>query len=694
MPSPFKLIACGTFFGLSMCAEILAQTKRPKSANSELQDHYDAAQHDQQAGNLDSAAREYRAFLAKAQEELALGHAAIGDDLRATDLFEKAVAMQSDNWEIRLEFARAALAMNDPSRAETQARAMIGGIHDDPKMLADAHQVLGRALLKKNEDSEARKDMEEAVKLNPSFPNGYGLAVVCLDLDDEKCVTQIFEEMERSFGDTPEIHMQFGFAYGNSDFAPQAIAEFRKVIAENPNLPRAHYSLAAALLSAGDDAKNMPEAAAELKKELEISPRDFLTYAALGKLAVSSHQYEAAEGYLKRAIDLNPNNPDAFLYLGQMYFDTDRQADAESALRKAIELTKDPSRNRFQVQKAHFLLGRILMQEHKPEAAHAEMAIAQSFANKGLSHDKSELAGLLNNSTVTGTRDSPEDAHSQSEAPAQPLNASAKNDLIVFEKRLTPAIADSYNNLGVIAASGKNYMDALSEFAKASQWSPNLEGLDLNWGRSAFMASQFSEAIGPLSRFIRAHPEDSGVRGALAMSQFMTQDYSGCIATFKAAGDKLSSIPQMEYVYAESLVHTGETSEGKSRLEALETAHPEIGEVHRSLGEVYELQGDGVKASRELHTAIVLNANDADAHYDLGKTEVAGRDVAGAIQELEAATRIAPENPAFHRELAVAYRLAQRKVDEEGELRIYERLKNPPATEDKATEPERNPTTK
>ncbi len=150
----------------------------------------------------------------------------------------------------------------------------------------------------------------------------------------------------------------------------------------------------------------------------------------------------------------------------------------------------------------------------------------------------------------------------------------------------------------------------------------------------------------------------------------------------------------MEYVYAESLVHTGETSEGKSRLEALETAHPEIGEVHRSLGEVYELQGDGVKASRELHTAIVLNANDADAHYDLGKTEVAGRDVAGAIQELEAATRIAPENPAFHRELAVAYRLAQRKVDEEGELRIYERLKNPPATEDKATEPERNPTTK
>jgi tetratricopeptide (TPR) repeat protein len=367
-----------------------------------------------------------------------------------------------------------------------------------------------------------------------------------------------------------------------------------------------------------------------------------------------------------------------------MYFDTNRQADAETALRKAIELTKDPSRNRFQIQKAHFLLGRILMQEHKPDAAHAEMAIAQSFANKGLSHDKSELAGLLNNSVATGANDSQEDALSQAQTPISNLSPSAKSDLSEFEKRLTPAIADSYNNLGVIAASGNGYSEALQDFARAAQWSPKLEGLDLNWGRAAFMASQFSEATGPLLRYIGRHPEDSGVRGALAMSQFMTQDYAGCVMTFKVAEEKLSSIPQMEYVYAESLVRTGAVREGKTKLETLESAHPEIGDVHRSLGEVYELQGDGMKAKRELHTAIVLNANDADARFELGKIDAADRDVAGAIQELEAATRLAPENATFHRELAVAYRLAQRENDEERELKIYEGLKNPPANGDKS----------
>ena len=72
-------------------------------------------------------------------------------------------------------------------------------------------------------------------------------------LDDEKCAVQIFNEMETSFGDTPEIHMAFGRAYASSDFQPRAITEFRRAIEENPRLPGAHYLLAAVLLATGND---------------------------------------------------------------------------------------------------------------------------------------------------------------------------------------------------------------------------------------------------------------------------------------------------------------------------------------------------------------------------------------------------------------------------------------------------------
>jgi Flp pilus assembly protein TadD len=78
----------------------------------------------------------------------------------------------------------------------------------------------------------------------------------------------------------------------------------------------------------------------------------------------------------------------------------------------------------------------------------------------------------------------------------------------------------------------------------------------------------------------------------------------------------------MQYIYAESLVKIGEISIGKERLVALEKAHPEIAEVHRALGEIWEIQGDCQKAIKELDEANELNATDAETHFDLDKAEL------------------------------------------------------------------------
>jgi len=101
-------------------------------------------------------------------------------------------------------------------------RGFIQKYPGDRQQLAQAHQLLGRTLLKLNRNQEARKELEAAVALDPTFPNGYDLAVACLDLGDEKCAVQLFSEMEKSFGDTPEIHMAFGRRhYADSDFQPR-----------------------------------------------------------------------------------------------------------------------------------------------------------------------------------------------------------------------------------------------------------------------------------------------------------------------------------------------------------------------------------------------------------------------------------------------------------------------------------------
>jgi Flp pilus assembly protein TadD len=106
------------------------------------------------------------------------------------------------------------------------------------------------------------------------------------------------------------------------------------------------------------------------------------------------------------------------------------------------------------------------------------------------------------------------------------------------------------------------------------------------------------------------------------MSQFMTHDYASCIRELKGAGNDVSSIPQMQYIYADSLVKTGQVSQGKGLLEKLEAAHPEIAEVHRALGEAWENEGDCEQAMKEFEAASRINASDFETRYDIDRAEL------------------------------------------------------------------------
>ena len=669
-----KLRGTYLIFILSSAAAFCGQTGDHGSVGSpSLQQRYNDAQKLQQAGQLSESAKQYRVFLADALGELAIGYVLVPDYAQAAPLFDEALTMEPDSPSLLLAYARTTLGMGDLAHAESLATAFIRKYPEDRVKLAQAHQVLGRTLLKLNRDQEARKEFEAAVALDPTFAIGYDLAVACLDLDDEKCAVQIFLEMEVSFGDTAEIHMAFGRAYGDSDFQPRAVTEFRRAIEENPRLPGAHYLLAAVLLATGNTENPMESAESELKKELAISPRDSMTYAALGKIAVTRNSYPEAETYLKKAISLEPQDPDAYLYLGQLYFNTNRLTEAETALRECIRLTTDPSRNRYQVQKAHYLLGRLLMKKGQSEAAHAEMDISRELANKTLAQDKSKLAALID---ASGSQDIQASAP-EARAPlaATKADPSALREVESMREHVRLPVADSYNNLGAIAATNNDYSGAVAYFERAAVWNPSLEGLDYNWGRAAFAGAQYADAVIPLSRYVNAHPNDTGARSVLGISQFMTGNFQGCIETLQSVIGKSDLVPQVEYVYAESMVKTGQIGPGTERLGALAKLHPEIPDIHRALGEALGSQGDHQRALDELRTAIQLSPNDPDSHYDLGKMELDNKNTAVAVSELEAAVRLLPNSEKFHQELAASYTAALRPADAQKEIEICKLLK-------------------
>jgi tetratricopeptide (TPR) repeat protein len=675
-----------------------AQNASPAPApKSSLQQHYDAAQDFQSAGKLENAALEYRLFLADALHRLASNRSDIGDFGKGGPLFEEALNLAPSDVDLRVDYADACRVANDLPKAKSLAQAAV----DAAPQNAKAHLVLGRVLLLLNDPKAATEQLEAAVAIDSSFANGNALANAYLKSKDVPHAAQIFQEMLASYGDSAQIHMSFGTAYAQAGYPDQAIQEFKKVIAENGKYAGAHYSLGAAyVLGLGEAA--YADAIPEFREELKINPDDFNSQFQLGFIDLNQHRFQDAETELTRAAALDAHNPDPFLSLGQLYQELNRASDAEAALRKTISLTKDVARNHYQVQRAHYILARLLLQSGRQEEGKQEMQISEELSKKSVLQNQGKPTGI-SNSDAAGTIAWKDTSKSED------VDPEALKQVESFETQVGPVIADSYDNLGAIAAGGNDFASALHDFQAASEWNPNLEGLDYNWGRAAFSANQYDQAVGPLGRYLQAHPDDTLVRSALGMSLFHLKNYGDALQTLKPMEPLVDADPNLAFAYSVCLVKAGDYAQGLERLKGLETENPNAPAIHEALGEALVRHGDLAEAAAELRTAVKLHPSgvyakynlalaliglqqkeeaqqilgevvrkspqNSDACYQLGKLQLDHGDAKAAISTLEAGARMNPRSASIHFQLAAAYRKDSRVEDSERETKLYETLR-------------------
>ena len=629
----------------------LHSTRAQSAAEPILQRRYKAAQSFQAAQELDKAAAEYRIFIADVLGELAIANAHAGNSSEAYAEFDEALHLVPSFPTLRLEYARVCFENGDTEHARTLIQEFLSAQSNDPKLSAKARALLGRVLLAMGKSAEAKQELEQAVKLDPTFDNGYNLGVAELNLGDGPAATTLFREMLASYGDTASIHLLFGQAYGGSDLQKEAVAEFQRAIAIDSKLPGAHYALASSYLASAGDTR-LPEVKSELRKEISISPSSAAAYAALGHLLAAEGESAAdnAEGLrlLKRATELEPSNPDAYLYLGQYYFNAKLDQEAEIALRRCILQTKDPSRNGYQVQRAHYLLGRILLKHGYSEEGKQEIAASQALRDTNLKHDQDRLADYMQTTPSTSSAASDTTLNAPS---TEKEVADQQRHRKAFAHQFGPAIADSYNNLGAIAGSENNFRLALRYFEHAAQWNPALPGLDYNWGRAAFTAGATQESIAPLTRYIRAHPEDEAAKSVLGMAQFLSNDYTSTLATLGGLADKPGQSAQVQFAYADSLLKTQRVTDGVARLQKLEVVTPDVPDIHRALGEAYLIQHNPA-AKDELKTAIRLAPLDAKTRVALGRLQVSEGDLHGAVATFESAVKLEPSNESLRQELS------------------------------------------
>jgi len=642
-----------------------------------MRQHYAAAYRFQSSGDLAQARSEYSLFLADALHQLGNGRANIVEYARALPLFEQALEFAPENFTLNLDYAAAALDADDPSKTKVLLQRALSSYAKSAKVpeVASAHLILGRALQKTNGFSEAVEQFKQAVSLDPIFENMYALGVAYLTLPDTQSTARTFAEILRRFGDTATMRMHLGRGYGEAGYPDEAIQEFKAAIAKDDKLPGAHYSLGASYINKSGEA-GFPLAEPEFRKEVAIQPNDPLSYPQLGRIAMKQHKYQDAEMDLQLATALNPQNPTSFFLLGQLYTEMNRPLDAEKALRKAIAETPDPSRSHYDIQRAHYRLGRLLVESGQTEEGKKELQVAQKLLLSSRRQDESKIEGKP---AIDAALSTPRAAK-----PQEVVTEKA------FEKQIGPLMADCYNNLGVMAAIDKDYTRAAENFERASYWNPSLKGADRNWGRAAFSSRQYQQALGPLERALQAHPEDVELRTMLGVSQYETHNYAKAVKTLQPMEASLRTVPLLAFTYAESMVKTGDFQNGFEWLRALVQADPGSAIFHRALGEGYASSGNHAKAEEELRTAIRLNPTDAETKYALalslialgqkveaeallaglaaagsqnaeiyfrlGQLQLERGDAKGAVDSLKTAAKMSPENKEIQQTLAEAYR--------------------------------------
>jgi len=676
-----------------------ALQQKPQPAQEDtLKKHYDTAQRVQAAGNLAQAKLEYQAFLADALHRLADHRANTGDLDRALFLFEQASLFAPEDTALRLDFAEACRVASQFPKGKSVAESVL---HTEPRN-PRARFVLGKILLQMGAPEDAKRQLEAAVHLEPTFEHGYQLAIAYLRLKDPEGAEKVFAEMRAGFGDRAEIHMEFGRAFAQAGYPERGIPEFQKAISRNGSLRGAHYSLGAAyLLGLGDGA--FAQASEEFRNELSYHPDDYLSLCQLGYIALSQHRLDEAENDFRKATVQDPTNPDLPLSLGQLYVQQGRTAEAEAALRKSIELTTDISRNHYQIQRAHYLLGKLLLQRGLMQEAKQELKTAEQLLKKTVASNQGETAGGLLNDVAKKTLFNGPKA-------SLLLNPETLKQVEAFEKRVSPAVADSYNNLGTIAAGYGELASAANNFEQAAAWNPQSEEINYNWGRAAYTLRDYKKGVDPLTRHLREHPDDVWTRAALGSSLFGIQRYQEALAVLQPIEREINSVAQLNYVYAVCLVKSGDTVEGIRRLQVLEQGSPNSTGIHAALGEAFAKAGEHLRAVEQFRRALKLNPKDDNAKYrlarsmlelkqtdeartllaelvrqgsptsgayvELGKLQLESGDIKAAVTTLEMGAKLDPENGIVHRALAEAYGKDSRAEDAAREMKLYESVQS------------------
>lgn len=169
----------------------------------------------------------------------------------------------------------------------------------------------------------------------------YIVGVYSEDLGD---LDQAIQEYQKALAVDPNsalIHLNLASVFIKKDQTSLAIEQLKASIVLAPEAVEPH-----AILALVYAAQNKAEPAAQeytlaLKNAAKLEPKNIEIYKSLGAIYLQQRKLKEAEGIFKLIVGMAPADPEAHFYLGSIYFDLKDNSSVENELNTALKLKPD-----------------------------------------------------------------------------------------------------------------------------------------------------------------------------------------------------------------------------------------------------------------------------------------------------------------------------------------------------------------
>ena len=576
---PFcRRMRVGVLSLLCLCTAV-GQTPQQQTPpqSDELQVRLGAAAEAQQSGDPAAVAEANRRVIALATRQMC--------DLRtnerqlavAAELCRRSISLE-DSPETRLQLA---ILYTQAGHTDEALKETAKVVESDPKNAA-AWNLTGKLWMMKKDYRQAADSLDKSLALQSDMEVAYTMATALLKLNEKSKAASVFQKMYDATGSNAGLHVLTGRAYQDAELNDDAEREYKAAIEKDAKGSRGHYFLGLFYLEKNGWAPT-PEAREQFLAEVAVNPADFFGNYFMGYLMSESKEFAGSDRYLKVAAAAKPDWPEPYLYMGLNAYGEGANQQAEGYLRKAIQLTgKDEGRNNFQIRRAYFTLGRILMTSGRRDEGAKLLARSREMETNLVVNSRPRA--LANTEAAPGASAATSAPHDQTPVvalgavpnPWTPMDSSAwesahltpeaRTQSEAAEKQLRAILSSAYNDWATSEARRREYASALNHFQEAERWDATTQGLMRNLGLAAFLSKNYDESARALRSVVAADPSDQRSASMLAMSLYSTKNYAEAVKVFERVGDSALADPRMAYGWADSLAKTKDTQQASTVL--------------------------------------------------------------------------------------------------------------------------------